>query len=141
MKATDIFKTAVEKYRDEVSGKGVEIDIPEIGMNFYVFPQQPNEGMYMMSGSDPDKEFNSMIVMAIRMICARAKTKDGVSLFDNEAEREKLRKMMMETMPSAFTSDVAARVISEIHNAFPLVSIEEAGNESEDAASSDSTSA
>ena len=139
MKATDIFKTAVEQYRDEVSGGGVEIAIPELGMVFHVFPQQPIEGSYIAGGDEA--EFKDLRCMAARVICGRAKLATGVSLFDNEGEREKLRVMIVKTSPKAFDNDVALRVLDEINSAYPVQSIDEAGHEFEDATSSDSISA
>lgn len=139
MKAADIFKTATELYRDEVSGGGAKIDIPELGMNFYVFPQQPLEGSYIASGKE--SEYKDMRCMAARVICGRAKLESGVSLFDNENERENLRVLIVKTSPRAFNDDVAVRVMDEINQAYPTQTIEAAGNESEDATSSDSISA
>lgn len=138
MKAEHIFKTATEQYRDEVSGGGIKITIPELAMEFFVFPQQPIEGAYIAGAAE--SEFKDLRCMSARVICGRAKIESGMSLFDNEGERERLRIMITKNSPLAFNDDVALRVLNEISEAYPVKSIEEAGNESEDVTSSDSTS-
>lgn len=137
MKADDFLKNAIEQYRNEVSGCGVPIKIPELGMEFYLHPVQPTETMYIFDDLDAIK-FDH--VFAIKLICGRAKTKEGHSIFDSNTERDKAEKILMEKAPPSFTSAVASRVILEILDAFPVTSIEEAGNDSEEATSLDSTS-
>ena len=139
MKASEIYKTAAELYRAEVSGGGVPVKVDEIGLSFHVFPQQPSEGGYI--GSASAEEMRSFRSIAVRYIAARAKDEKGHGIFDNENERELWRKSMNEKCPSVFSEEVAERVFNEINSAFEISSIEEAGNESEDAPSSDSTSA
>lgn len=138
MKASDFLKSATEQYREEVSGDGVPISIPELGLDFFVFPVQPEETMYVFRGEIDNLKYDQ--VFAIRLICGRAKKEDGTSIFDNHAERDKAEKMLMTHSPKAFTTTVAARVVTDILDAFPVTTIDEAGNDSGETTSSDSIS-
>lgn len=137
MKATEFLKDAVEQYRNEVSGEAVAISVPELGLDFHVFPVQAEETKYLFS--DPEAlQFDH--IFAIKLICGRAKKENGASIFDSKSERDTAEAILMKTAPKSFTAEVANRVITEITEAFPVTSVEEAGNELEDATSSDSTS-
>ena len=136
MKATEFLKSAVEQYREEVSGSSVPIEVPELGLSFHVFPVQPEETVYVFSDVD-DLKYSA--IFAIRLICGRAKKPDGSSIFDNHKERDQAELMMRTRMPSVFDEEVASRVVNDILTAFPVTDVETAGNESEETASLDST--
>lgn len=137
MKARDLLKNAVESYRNEVSGQGVEIKVPELGLDFFVFPSQPAEEVYFLRDMETLYHYKPQ---AIILIAARAKKADGSSLLDNDKERDNFVEILMNNTPSAFTVEVAQRVIQEITDAYPSTNVEEAGNGSEETVSSDSTS-
>ncbi len=128
MKAEEFLKTAAEKYREQVTGAGVQVDVPELGIAFFVFPAQPEEIAYIY------KETASLVydhVFAIKLICGRAKTEEGHSKFDSQKERDKAEHMLMSKSPPEFTGDVARRVIDDITSAFDVTSIEDAEKNSE----------
>lgn len=138
MKASELSKSFVAAFREEISGGGVEIEIPELGIEFYVFPVQPDDTAYFYKEGIDKLQFNRN--NCARLICARAKTKDCLPWLDNEKEKDTYYRLLTNEVPSAWTEEAASRVIAEIEAAYPAASIEEAGNESEETPSSDSIS-
>lgn len=138
MNASEAGKNLVEMYRNEVSGISELIEIPELGIEFYIFPAQSEEVAFMYKKGIEEIQFDRNY--ASRMICARAKNADTSSWLDNDSEKEIFYSMLTTKAPGGWTDAVARRVISQIESVFPTTSVEEAGNDSGSATSSDSTS-
>ena len=126
MKAEHFLKQTVDKYREEVSGGGVKIEVPGVCEPFWVFPVQPEEThqLYKLMSEDPTDD-----LVAIRMIVTRAKYEDGRSMFDNVAERDKAELILRTKTSQNFSRSKVAKVIRDISDAYDVTSIEEAGND------------